>query len=338
MVKRAVILAGLLTALLLGLLTSGSEQTLWAAEEAQPSIDAPAPTCYRPKEYTDVCYIEWASLSAATVTPNYLISMSVSINQRERLYSAGFFQSSISFPADMFGPGFKVACGAPGASGNLELGAMHTYEIRARDTAGAFNAAAGSVTCPADVVPVRRATLDGPAFGATGVTQSFTATAKPVTATTPISYNFGGTGLAALGLNGGVSQIARLAWAVTGTKTVSVSVENAAGQAQAQFTIQIQDPVAGLTASNNGPVQTGEAARLSAQIGGGSDVTFTWESGDGRTRPGRVVNFAYAEPGRYTAIVTAANGVSSESASTVVVVRAATLHTYLPWISSAKGR
>ena len=149
MAKRAVILAGMLIALLLGLLTSGDERPLRAAEQAQPQIDAPAPTCYRPQEFTDVCYIEWASLSAAAVTPSYLISMSVSVDDRLRLYSVGFFQTGIQLAPDMFGPGFKVACGLPGASGDPALGATHTYEIRTRDSSSAYNAASGTVTCPA---------------------------------------------------------------------------------------------------------------------------------------------------------------------------------------------
>jgi len=338
MVKRAAILAGVLIALLLSLLASGDERPLRAADQAQPRIDAPAPTCYRPKEFTDVCYVEWAALSAAAVTPNYLISMSVSIDNRLRVYSAGFFQTSIQLAPDMFGPGFKVACGLPGASGDPLLGATHTYEIRTRDSSSAYNAASGSVTCPADVIPVSGATLEGPAFGATGASQPFTATAKPVTTTLPITYIFSGTDLAPSTLSGNQTQVANLTWNVTGTKTVTVEVENIAGQASAYATIRIQDPIAGLTASNNGPVAAGEEVQLVAQINGGTDAVFSWTSGDGRSATGRVVNFDYAEPGRYTATVTAANGVSGQPASTVVVVRAATLRTFLPWISSGKVR
>ena len=336
MVKRALLWAGLLAALLLGLFAAGGEHPLRAAGETQPEIDAPAPTCYRPQEFTDVCYIEWAALSASTVAPHNLISMSVSIDGRLRLYMAGFFQSAANLPPDMFARGFKVACGPPGAGGNPLWGATHAFEIRARDSSGAFNAVSGSVACPADVVPVRRATLEGPAFGATGVTQPFTATARPVTATTPITYHFSATDLAGLTFSGNRTQAAGLTWALTGTKTVTVTAENAAGQAAAHTTIRIQDPVAALSASNNGPVKTGSPVRLVAQAGGGSDLAFTWASGDGRTRPGRIVHFTYAEAGSYTATVTAANGVSSRSASTVVVVEPATLRTYLPWVS--RGR
>ena len=387
------------------------EGVVGAAETSASSvIDAPAPTCYRPVEHTNVCYVEWASLAASTVSPNYMISMTVSIDELQRAYTGGFFQTAMYLPADMFAPGFQVACGTPGESGDPKLGAAHTYVIRARDTTGGHAAAPGTVVCPADIVPIKKltlagpsvgrtgfsypitvtadpptattpigyiwqatdhtdvshigggndfvelawdtpgtktvtvtaengagdavavhtieilrpvnqATLSGPAFGETGLAQVFTATAKPASATPPIAYIFGGDDLKDVKRNDGSTVTADLAWNIAGTKAVTVSVTNGVSQASAHTTIQIQDPVAGLTARNNGPSALGASTQLVARVSGGTDFAFTWTFGDGRKGTGRVVDHTYGAVGSYTAIVTASNGVSSKSATTTVIVR-----------------
>jgi hypothetical protein len=75
----------------------------------------------------------------------YVISMSVSINNRARAYVSGFFQATMYAPGDLFGRGFKVACGPRRADG---LGNTYAYTLRARETGGLSSANYGSVRCP----------------------------------------------------------------------------------------------------------------------------------------------------------------------------------------------
>ena len=78
--------------------------------------------------------------------------------------------------------------------------------------------------------------------------------------------------------------------------------------------------ISGLTAANDGPTILGSATRLTAAISGGSDVSYQWDFGDGNSGSGAVVSHHYAEPGLYTAEVTASNSSSFETAVTAVTV------------------
>jgi hypothetical protein len=111
-------------------------------------IDSPSPTCYRASVGT--CYLEWSYLSVTANSSQYIISMTVSINDRVRAYHAGFFQTSMYIPGNLLTPGFKVPCGRRGASGVPELGYSYSYVIRAAETGGLKSANYGTITCPAD--------------------------------------------------------------------------------------------------------------------------------------------------------------------------------------------
>ncbi len=80
--------------------------------------------------------------------PNYVITMTVGIDNKARARYGGFFQTSMDVPSEMMT--FKVPCGALGAGGDPNYGAVHSYVLRARDSAGLAAANYGAVTCPAD--------------------------------------------------------------------------------------------------------------------------------------------------------------------------------------------
>jgi hypothetical protein len=109
------------------------------------SIDSPGATCYQPDTSRNTCYIEWSYLSVSAGASQYIISMTVSIDNHIVAYHSGFFQTSMYIPDDMVSHGFKVACGPRNASG---LGATYAYTLRARETGGLGAANYGSVTCP----------------------------------------------------------------------------------------------------------------------------------------------------------------------------------------------
>jgi hypothetical protein len=112
-------------------------------------IDSPSATCYQPDPSQDACYINWYYL-AVDSNPNYMITMTLSLNEFGPVaHIQGFFQTSMYTPYNMYDRGFKVACGAPGASGHPVLGKAYAYTVRARDSAGLTSANYGTTYCPA---------------------------------------------------------------------------------------------------------------------------------------------------------------------------------------------
>jgi hypothetical protein len=110
-------------------------------------VDSPTASCVLPRADTGVCFMTWSYLYA-TADPNYIITMTVGIDDKARARYNGFFQTSMYVPSEMLV--FRVACGAPGSGGDPNLGMNHSYALRARDSAGLNASNYGSVTCPAD--------------------------------------------------------------------------------------------------------------------------------------------------------------------------------------------
>ena len=111
-------------------------------------IDSPTVACYQPDPAEDACYINWYYMSV-DASPNYLVAMTVTIDTIgvvSRYH--GFFQNSMYVPFSMQDRGFKVACGAPGAGGQADLGNAYSWTIRARDSANLSAANYGTVYCP----------------------------------------------------------------------------------------------------------------------------------------------------------------------------------------------
>ncbi|HOT90856.1 MAG TPA: PKD domain-containing protein [Anaerolineae bacterium] len=52
----------------------------------------------------------------------------------------------------------------------------------------------------------------------------------------------------------------------------------------------------------------------------GSDISFTWDLGDGHSVIGATVTHTYPDVGVYTATVTATNSINTQSAFTVVTI------------------
>lgn len=119
-----------------------------AVENEQPTIsfiDSPSATCEQPISSRNECYITWSYLYVTASASQYVISMTVNIDNRLRAYHAGFFQTSMYIPGDVYGRGFKVVCGPRGPNG---LGNSYAYTLRARETGGLSSANYGSVQCP----------------------------------------------------------------------------------------------------------------------------------------------------------------------------------------------
>jgi|GEM_PF-6439224 len=108
-----------------------------------------------------------------------------------------------------------------------------------------------------------------------------------------------------------------------GTYTAILTATNSYGSAVYSLPINVLDtPIVGLTAGNSSPTRVGQVTFLTATIASGSHVTYTWDLGDTTSSAGALTSHFYQAGGIYTATVTAINGVSVTSASTVVTILA----------------
>ena len=78
--------------------------------------------------------------------------------------------------------------------------------------------------------------------------------------------------------------------------------------------------IVGLAATNDGPTVRGNVTGFSATITGGTNVSYSWDFGDGNSGSGATPSHTYGASGTYTATVTASNSVNSQTATTVVEV------------------
>ena len=81
-------------------------------------------------------------------SPNYMITMTVSIDGKFRGLYTGFFQTYMYVPSELLV--FHVPCGTAGSGIDPLFGLTHSYTLRARDSSGLGAANYGSATCPAD--------------------------------------------------------------------------------------------------------------------------------------------------------------------------------------------
>jgi hypothetical protein len=283
-------------------------------------IDSPTGQCYMPVAHKDTCYIQWQYLQVSASTSQYIISMTVAIDGRMRAYHAGFFQTSMYVPSDLFSPGLRVTCGPPGSNPNPYLGKSYAYTIRARETGGLSAANYGSVTCPADVVPAYSLNLSGRNDGGIGVTYPFTATVLPITTTLPLTYVWQVSNHPTLTFTHGLSATQSISWSTPGSKQIVAEAFNAAGSAVTTHTIVIDSPILDLSASNDSPTTLGTATHLNATLSSGTNPSFAWDLGDGSSASGASVSHIYPGSGVYTATVTASNGAGQQAAITRVVV------------------
>jgi hypothetical protein len=93
--------------------------------------------------------------------------------------------------------------------------------------------------------PVSDVSVIGISQGLTGTNYTFTATASPINATTPITFTWEATDQAPQTTSGVVTQTARTySWSGTGAKTVTVTVQNCGGSVQTTKAVDIVPPSA----------------------------------------------------------------------------------------------
>lgn len=106
-----------------------------------------------------------------------------------------------------------------------------------------------------------------------------------------------------------------------GIYTATVWAINTVGGLDTQTHVTVVDAaIAGLTAVNDSPTGLGQATNFTATVSAGSNVSYTWNFGDGATGSGPFVSHIYPAMGSYTATVTATNVVNSQSVQTIVAI------------------
>jgi PKD repeat protein len=99
------------------------------------------------------------------------------------------------------------------------------------------------------------------------------------------------------------------------------------------LTVSVQDePVSRLMAANSSPTPLGSPTTLIATAAAGTNISYTWNFGDGHLGNGAVVSHTYSSVGTYDAIVTATNTVGELTATTSVTIYQKTDHIYLPLV------
>lgn len=83
---------------------------------------------------------------------------------------------------------------------------------------------------------------------------------------------------------------------------------------------EAQPPITALAAANDGPKEVGVPISFTATITGGTQISYTWDFGDGGAGSGITTTHAYAQAGIYTATVQAVSSANSMTATTTVYV------------------
>jgi hypothetical protein len=96
-----------------------------------------------------------------------------------------------------------------------------------------------------------------------------------------------------------------------------------------------EEAISGLQASSDSPTPLGNATSFVASVTTGTNLSYTWNFGDGTLGSGANPTRIYAQPGVFDVLVTANNSVSQATAGIEVVVEPTnfgptTHHSYLP--------
>jgi PKD repeat protein len=98
---------------------------------------------------------------------------------------------------------------------------------------------------------------------------------------------------------------------MAGTGTISIGTTS----------VDIADvAISGLTAANSSPTPAGLATALTASVTTGTNITYSWDFGDGQQGAGPTVHHKYKTAGPYTATVTATNSTNSVFTTTDVTI------------------
>ena len=131
--------------------------------------------------------------------------------------------------------------------------------------------------------------------------------------------------------------VVRYVYPEKGRYTAVVTATNKVSVLTTTSTVDVvssAEEITGLVAVNDGPTILGATTTLSATVTAGTNVSYTWDLGDGTPAAGDVVQHIYPGAGQYIAAVTATNEVNVlTTTSTVdVVTSEEEILVYLPLV------
>ena len=158
-----------------------------------------------------------------------------------------------------------------------------------------------------------------------GSTTTFTAT---VTAGTNVSYawDFGDETF-------GSDTVVSHTYETPGIYTATVTASHSISEEDADTIATVEETIAGLFASNDSPTLIGNTTTFTATHSAGTNVSYAWDFGDETFGSGAVVSHTFETPGIYTATVTTSNSISTQMATSQVIVIGDDYHNYLPLIT-----
>lgn len=118
-------------------------------------------------------------------------------------------------------------------------------------------------------------------------------------------------------------------YSVAGEYVVKVVASNSLGSQTMTETVVIfseicptgDEPIAGLTIATNSPVLINQTTFFTTNLTTGSNITYTWQFGDGQGSQARQPTHSYANVGEYRAVLTATNCWGSLVRETPVIVQ-----------------
>jgi PKD repeat protein len=121
-------------------------------------------------------------------------------------------------------------------------------------------------------------------------------------------------------------------YAAVGSYQVVVTGTNSSGYAVAQEVVQVVEaPITGLSLSSDSPTPLGSATNFTATITSGTNITGSWDFGDGILVPGsNTASHQYLQAGIYFVKVTVSNAISSQTVEIQVTVFEAEHKIFLP--------
>ncbi len=118
-----------------------------------------------------------------------------------------------------------------------------------------------------------------------------------------------------------VGRIVSHVYIQAGTYIARVVVSNSINTLTATTRVTVTDEaIAGLSVQNSSPTAAKEVITFTAHITAGTNVSYTWDFGDGGRAVGQTVTHVYSQAGPYTATVVVSNSINTLTATTGVTV------------------
>lgn len=213
---------------------------------------------------------------------------------------------------------YHLVNGSAAINAGANVGVAADFEGDARPSQGGFDIGFDENTTHTGSLPICGISASNDSPTQIGNATNFTVTTDGGTPPVTYTWNFG-DGAPTVGGGATVSHT----YGLVGNYTAIITATNSAGSLSITTPVTITNvPISNLSAANDSPTYLGRATSFTATISSGSNVSYTWNFGDGTPTVGgaATVSHTYGLVGNYTAIVTATNSAGSLSASTPVTV------------------